>query len=385
MSKEPRLIKETKITLPPDEIIKEFKQDENFDIPEDIDKFKVIDDRVKIDFETRGRFSTPATVNFSDYTTRDISNLVMSKGETMMETLIAILSEKADVTGFKAEDLLVEEFYEVLLGLKAQFAEDGRAFVYQYLCKCQKDIDEKDQILSKETIDLHNLKYTSIEQAEEKIRAGMREELSKYSAEQMKKYIRVKYKDDRERTIDQIVEDFRIQEPLYILVKDNVFELRFTRVGDLARAIKIASTKYNAKIRAVKARPGRQGVPGEEIASEKAEEIAKLEEQKEKDTVLISQALCLVRKNGIELNYEQRIQEFSQIPKNIFGKYADYRSKMRFGLNDERDFKCNLCGHTERRALHRDFTIFTLLPFQSGEGSTSARKLTDNTATIVFM
>jgi len=381
---EKKVLKETSVTIP-DEVITEFKSDSEYKIPDDVDKFEVADDRVRIPFETRGRFQTPAVLKFQDYSTRDISNLVMSKGETLIETLIAIITEKADDPNFKAENMLIEEFYEVLIGLKAQFAEDGRSYSYQWLCKCQDPVDDADKIFSKVQIDLSRLKYTSIEEAEEKIRIELHAELSKYTEEQYKSYLRIKYKDEEFRSIDQVVKEFRIQEPMYLLVGKTLYELRFSRIGDLARSLKISSSKFNAKIRAVRARQPKHGVPGNITQAEKEEEISKLEEEKEKDTVLLSQALCLVRKDGIELNYEQRIQEFGNIPKNIFGKYADYRSKMRFGLQDERDVECNLCGRVEKRSLHRDLTFVSLLPFQSNTGSPPAGKSQNLTSAIVFM
>jgi translation initiation factor IF-1 len=382
---ENKVLKETSVTIP-DEVITEFKTDHDYPIPENVDKFEVAGDRVVVPFETRGRFDTPAILKFEDYSTRDISNLIMSKGETLIETLIAILSERSDDPNFRAENMLMEEFYEVLIGLKAQFAEDGRNYSYQWMCKkCQSHVDERDRVLSKINIDLGALKYTSIEDAEEAIRAELKSELERYTPEQFQHYLRVKYKDEESRSIDQVVKEFKIKEPMYLLVGKTLYEMRFSRIGDLARAIKIASNKYNSKIRAVRARPGRHGVPGATVQAEKDEEISKLEEEKEKETVLISQSLCLVRKDGMDLNYEQRIQEFGKIPKNIFGKYADFRSKMRFGLQDERSVECNLCGHTEKRLLHRDIDFVSLLPFQSNEGSVTSRESKNITSAIVFM
>ena len=90
--------------------------------------------------------------------------------------------------------------------------------------------------------------------------------------------------------------------------------------------------------------------------------------------ILYSKAFTLLTKNGKELNDEQKIEAWRGMSRESMFRVTDYFNFLEFGLNDERELKCNLCGTVTRGNLRQEFDIVELLPLQSGASDTSRKR-----------
>lgn len=347
------------------------------------DKFRNYGEHVSINLETFGRFGNPKTVKFRPFTVKEVSDLTMCRPDDMIETLVAILNQCKLDNNFQVEDLLIEEMFEVLVGMKLFF--HSKDHTHRWICTCQNDLPESERKLSEFPIDLKTLKYKSIEEAEELLRQRFAEMLSQMTQEQKQNYIEKKYGQVLDMTDDQLVKDIQIKEPIQIVNGSDRFEFHFPRVRDMVVGMRMAIDKYTGLMRRVKARQPKHGQPGDMVREEKENELKKLEHEKQKEMAFNFRALSLRSKNGLVMTDKIRIEEFGMIPGNLLSSFIAYTDDIEFGICDERDITCNLCGKTERRVLQREINFLELLPIDMGEKPSAKRNIGNNPSAIIFM
>lgn len=345
-------------------------------------EFKVRGDVAKISLETYGRFSVPKVIHFRDYTTKDVSDLTLARPEDLLESLVAVLNTLVEEK-IKVEDLLVEEFYEVLIGMKMQFYNSSE-HTHRWMCSCQNKVPEEERKASEMLMDLAKITYTSIEKAEENFKVYLAEYLKTLSPEEFQRYVMAKYGSSEPKTIEEIVEDFLVKEPIIIKANGHTYEFQFPRVGDLIRGMKIAYEKYNGLIRRAQNKQ-MHGVGADQIQEIRAVEVEKLEHEKQKAAIFNSRALSLVKMDGMPLPYPQRIAEYGKIPRNVLASMVNFLEQIKFSIDYETDIVCNLCGKSEARLLQRDINFIELLPFDTGSKPASSRKSGDIASAVIFM
>jgi len=337
---------------------------------------------VKISLESGGRFGNPETLVFKDYTAKQVNDLVTSKEEDLLETVIAILTECViEPKGFDIGKLTNEEFYEVLLGMKVAF--DSPALKHKWVHDCQDNVPDKDKQLSEETIDLRDVQFKSIESADDKIREFYKARFEELSQEQFKDYLNKKYGSDNGLSIEDELKEIRIKEPFLIPGAEKDYQFNFMRIGNLVEAYKIASKEFDSKIRIERNR-SLHGVPKEQMQVMREEAIEKLNMQKARATIRYSQALCLnaVKENGSVRNlrtFEEKVKEYNDIPKSVMFGYIKAIEAVQYGVDHELEVECNLCGSKERRSLQRFINPFELLPISNVENNDSSGKFRRNT------
>ena len=152
-------------------------EENNIETSEDR-KQEFISGTVDVEYESLGRFSTPAKLSFKDYSTMDINAIVMSTPDKLVKTLVPILNGMicGEHAGkFDASNMTVEEFIETLVAVKGKF--NSRYHKHPYMCECQYDKPQDEQKFQDIMVDLGSLKYKSIEQVDEEIRATYKKDI----------------------------------------------------------------------------------------------------------------------------------------------------------------------------------------------------------------
>lgn len=353
---------------------------------EEIEQFVNRGDVTKVELETGGRFDAPPVLYFNDYTTRHVNDLAVTRPEDLIETIIAILSECV-VEDFKCEDLLMEEFLEVMIGMKLQF--NTKNHTHRFECDCQNELPKKDRKLSEYVIDISTLKYKSIEDSENDVRKWLKTNLDSMSEEQFLLYKQHKYRNEDisipNVTRGEIVAEFSIKDTATVVgANGDVYSYRFPRIGDLVRGIKLAHQKINPLIRKEKAKT-LHGVKKEEMEGIKRDALDKLNREKNKLTLMYSRAISLKTFNDMEPSIEQKLKIYSDMPRKVMTSLAAYFNRINFGLFDERDITCNLCGNTDGRLLQRETNGVEFLPIEDNSTTDSQRQQGELTTAFVFM
>ena len=145
---------------------------------------------VKIEYESMGRFSTPAVLYFKDYSVDDINDIIMIQPEYLVETLVPILNKMKFGEGsenFDVAEMSVEDFTETLVALKKQY--NTTKHIHPYMCDCQYSLPDSEQKMNEGVVDLNELKYKSIIDVEEEYKAQTKKNLDELSEEDWIEYV----------------------------------------------------------------------------------------------------------------------------------------------------------------------------------------------------
>lgn len=355
---------EDSVLLSPDEVKKRREKKPQQTENNVTDKFYNRGGTVAINYETMGRFSIPSTLYFKDYSVNDENDLLLTRREDLLETEISVLNKlKNEDAKCQVEDMLIEEFFETLIGIKKQF--DTTQHTHLWICSCQDELPIAEQAVNELVIDLNTIQYKSIIEADEILKDYYREKFKTLSPEAWQEYIITRYKDDpnvslTELTPEEELKNIRIKEPMQIKT-DRLYSFRFPRIGDLVKARKIASKEYNIKIKEVQARKN-PNVLLKDLNFQKEEDIKKLEKEEAKYTFLVTRALSLISVDGRELTDSEKIQIFSHLPRTTDAKIKEFLTQFKFGIQHEQEFVCPICGKTDKRLLQREIDPHELLP-----------------------
>lgn len=385
----------------PEEVVRRRKASAASKVEEDKKPMASTAGMVRIEYESNGRFTTPTHLYYTDYKAKHINSLSLSRQEDLLRNLVAVLNEMKsndipeEAANFDVGDHTPEEFYETLIGIKQQFV--GDAHKHLWLCDCQEDIPEKEKKLSEQVIMLSSIKYSNIEEADQKLREQYKLYLEDMSDEEFAEYLLLKHneevtitKDNRQGIIEDELANVRIEEPITIGRDGKVYRFRFTRIKDMIRGFEIASKDFTIESKKVRGRyQNLQSNPGlpmsrEELAYKKETEMKKLDEQRSQRAILYSKCLSLISVDNVPLTDEQRIEIFSNIDRGILDDFTAFLDPIVYGVNDEREFVCNLCNKPERGFLHQRITPLEFLPIADDRKSTARKKLGVRPTTTIF-
>lgn len=317
-----------------------------------------------IEFDTSGRFSLPKTMHFNDFKGRDINDLTLSRTNDTLETLVKILNQNKH-EAYKDVDVLdatPEELLEILANIKANFQADVLPFYW--ICDCQKDVDENSREINTDDIELDSLKFTTIEEADKKLQDFYKKKFESNS-KNFELFLKIKYKDETDFSkyvMEEELEKIQVKEPFD--VKDhfgNVYSFEFPRIRHMVVANKMVEDKYYGKIKNIQSRK-EHNVPLAELQKKKEQLINEVEREKGKDFIAYTKGLAMISKNGKPLTNAEKIEEISEMSGSIFVDLTNTLDEIRFGLNDERELTCPICGKKSKRSLRREFDIQYLLP-----------------------
>ena len=317
---------------------------------------------VAINYETLGRFNIPPTLYFKDFTTKHENDLSLTRKEDLLETTIAILNElKNDDADCKVEDMLIEEFFETLVGIKKQF--DSSNHVHLWICSCQDDINTPH--INESTIDLNSIQYKCISESDKILQNFYKIKFDAMTDEVFKEYLFIRHKDNPSIELENITKEeelktIKVKEP-FLINLDHRYLFRFPRIGDLVKAQKIADKEYKIQIKEVQNKKN-PNAPLPNLQSQKDEEINRLKSEEFKFSSLATRALSLISIDGKELTDEERIKIYSSLNRGVKNKINDFLKQFEFGIYHEQEFFCPLCEEKDKRLLQREFDVYELLP-----------------------
>lgn len=332
-----------------------------------------------VEFETMGRFNIPAVMYFNDYTTQDINDITLSRQEDLLKNLVVILNRsKSSEFEVNVEDMLLDEMLEILIGMKIEY--NSIMHNHPWICDCQQYIESEAQVVNSTEIDLTTLKYKSIEEADESMKEYFKEIFEQLSDEQFQQYINIKYKNEPETNLENITKEselkkIKLEEPIgFKDDKENIYSFRFVRVKDLLDATKLVSLKYASKFKNIKNKQTPQNMPLVDFKNQKEKDLEDLQHQQGKDLVLYSKAFSLIKYNGKTLTKDESVKYYKSMPRKLLFRVNKFFEKIKFGIVDERELECPLCGNSSRRLLRQEFNPFEFLPLD--DDSTNIKKRT---------
>lgn len=325
--------------------------------------------KAKIDYETMGRFDIPSTLYFSGYTVDHIDNFALITEDNIFSTLVSILNDLMfknpnDDEDSKIEDMLVEELFETLVSVKAQF--DTINHVHRWICDCQTGIDEKDKVINETQVNLKELNYVSIEQADEKYRELIRDKFA--IPEIFSFYIKKKYGEGEvasDYNVETELSKLQIEEPYTITYDEHIIKFSFMKIQNILDSHSFVNKKYNPKIKAIKNKQI-HNKKAHELKEIKEEELDRLHNEKSKDFLRALKASTILEYNGRTLNtLEEKIAVYKTLSMSIYVELSDFLEKIRFGIQHEHTFECPICGLSEKRWLQQQFNFVEFLPTKS--------------------
>jgi len=331
------------------------------------------DGKLKIELESCGRFDLPDTIYMEGYTFQDIQDLATSREEDILANLVAILDKRKHGTVVSIAKATVEEFYEILLSIKGHFYTTEH--IHHWMCDCQNSVPDNQKKSSSMTIDLKNVKFRSILEAEEELKKQLHEALSSYSPEQYADYILKKYGKNIDITIDDEVKSFKIKEPLgFRDGKGNFVQTRLVRVEDLIFGYQVATRMFRGKINKIR-NMYKANMNKDQLDEFKNEEIKFYEYEKSKKALLYTRAKTLVSLNGKPFaSDEERIKYFLTLDLNTLNKYNSFLDTFSFGIYDEVDTLCEFCGKTERGYLQQFINPMEFIPIEGDKRNDTVGK-----------
>lgn len=336
---------------------------------------------VKIDYESQGRFATPETLYFDDFTGKHINDIELSTQDNLLETIITILNEiKKGEESFDVKNMTAEDLMETLIAIKQQFEGDNHT--HYWICDCQMDKSDKDRIINEHQMRLSELQFKSMTDVDKDMKQYMSELFNLMTDEQFKSYLLTKYKtnplDDidlhtREMELNNIV----VKEPFNIISDNDIYTIRYPRIEDIIKAKKYAEKIYAPKIKNIQNRK-EANVPLHELKAKKELEINQLKEEQGKMLVLYAKAMMLQTKNGLVLSDADKYNEFqNNIKRKTMRGIENLFEIIQFGLSTELELVCPICGETEKRLLREVIDPRQLLPLnykQQNDGDVAKRK-----------
>ena len=323
--------------------------------------------RVVVEYETMGRFDIDPVLHFRDFTVSDINDITLSRNEDLLKNLVSILNKcKNEDSECDVGDMVLEEFLETLIGVKMEF--NSVKHDHPWLCECQQMLEPDAQTINTTSIDLSTLNYRSIEEADAELREFYKPLFDELTDEQFKDFLAIKYKDQSDIDIDSITKEdelknLKLTEPIGFKDEEgNIYSFRLTRVKDLLDAQKMVQYKYSGKIKAIKNRTAPQNAVMLDFKAKKDDELEEAQYQQAKDLILYAKAFTLMKYNGKDLSKEEAVGTYKKMPRSILYKVTNFFDTSKFGVIDERELACPLCGESSRRLLRQEFNPFEFLP-----------------------
>lgn len=337
---------------------------------ESVDSVERMPDGLKVEYTAQGRFSIPSVLYWKDFTVEDVNKLAMTKQEDLLKVLINILNKIKNDESVRVEDMTYEEFVETLISLKAGY--NTSLHEHMWSCDCQDMFQESDRKLSTQTIDLKSLSFILMDEADKELQGIYKDEFLA-NPESYTAYMKNKYPKGTTLKMEEELKNIKVEEPISFKLGNDIFQFRFQRVGDFVKAYEVVNNKYKARISMVESERHTNKTPSE-VRKIRESKMQDIQQEMATDTIIFSKAYSMLTKNGQQLNDEQKVKEWRNMSRSHMFKIQEHFDLMNFGLHDERELRCNLCGKTKRGWLHQEFNIVELLPIQHGSNDENRRR-----------
>lgn len=340
---------------------------------------------LRIDLESQGRFSLPETLYFDAYTFEDVNQLSLSNEDDLLANLVEVLRRRQVGTNVDIREATLEEFLSILADMKAQYNTEKHP--HFWFCDCQDHLPDNQRNYSQKEINLKTLKRRTIMEVEEILRGDMKKRFEAMGEEAWKSYLEMKYPNGipEDATRETEIKKVRYKEPIKFKgLNGKVYEFRLTRVKDLIFGFNVANRQYAHKIRRAR-NAYKPNVSKEELQEWRNNEVKALESERAKKALIYTRAESLVSVNGKVLkNEDERIAEMQSVDSQSVIEYSKYLKYLNFGIHDERQLDCNLCGKPERGYLHQRISPLELLPIDASEADGSAPGYKNNAGLDFF-
>lgn len=386
-----------KAFLSPEEIKKRGRHirvdKEHTDLPEDErpqevveqlpkDKFFKRAGKAKISLESMGRFSLPEVIYFKDYSIDNINDLTLATEDNLLETIVAILNEiKNEDCPVGIEEATLEEFFEIMIGIKQVF--NTNKHVHRWLCDCQSGKSQEELQINDVNISLKDIHYKSIVSADVLLREDLKTLLEPMSETDYKQWLIMGFGDQFSGDVleypkDKVIESIEVKEPITQYIDGKVYKFRFSRIRDLLTAKSLVEKQFATQIKLINSRK-LHGVNAEELKTQKEEELKGINKKKTKEVLIATRALALLEYDGKEIvdDYE-KIAIYRKIDRDSLFNYIEFLDRLKFGIQDEREFTCPICGKINKRLLQREFDPLEFIPVESASTNRSTELKTTN-------
>ena len=328
-------------------------------------------ENVVVNLETEGRFDSPEKIVLRQFKGRDVNNLVLSRQDKLLPTLIQILNDcviaEEGQEEVKIENCLPQEFIEIMIGLKSKVSLKHE---HKWICDCQDVLPVKEQQVNTDIIDLNTIHYVSISEADEKCREMTRPRFEMMTKEEFESYVNTHFSDYTEEekakiTIDDALKDIHITEPIKMAVDGHIYEFRFNRMADLVFAQKEAENAFAFKFKQLQNKRWTQdcGMGMEQFKLQKEQDTDDLKDLQGRYAISVFHSLRLMKMDGQEItSLKRKIELYDDINGNNLIQLNNYLDSLRFGIYDTRDFVCPICGETKQRVLQREFNPMEFIP-----------------------
>ena len=360
---------------------REEKKIESDEIKKDFEEVKFVKkgNLVEINLESEGRFSLPDTVYFEDFDVDDVQELSVLDIDDILEALISILDKNKDKSCTTSiGEATPAEFMEILLGIRIKF--NSREINHPWICECQQGKYHDDQIVNETRINLTTLKFKSISEADIDFRNKFKEMFEEMADENFIEYLKKRYANNplenyNKWSIKDELDNIKIKEPIIYIsdITNKTYKFNLLRMKNIVQAQKLVNKKYRPKLKEIQAKQD-QNMPLAELKSWKEIERKKVEEQKTKDILTYSQALTLTSVNEKDITSdEKKVEEYKLLKRSEYFDINNYISDIAYGIQDERELSCQVCGKTERRLLQREINPLEILPLDTTPQSEQGR------------
>lgn len=354
--------------LSPDEVQEIRKQRREKKVNHISDKYFMRGNRVAINYESQGRFSIPENMYFKDYDIEDINNLTFSRYEDLLENVLFILNKcKNEDANCSVGDMVPEEFLETLVGMNLQFG-NGKEHKHPWLCECQNHKKQEEQQINETIIDLSSINYTSISEADKLLKEYYKEMFDSFTKEEWISYLETRYKNEENsidfnlHTKEDEIETISIKEPFTQNIEGKNYKFRLMRMNDVIKGQRAATKKFSSQIKLIES----EKTPTPELKMAKEEKLEKINQEKDKYSILYAQAMTLLSVDDINFTSdEERYLTYKSIPREDLYALIDFYDQFKFGINQEVDLQCPLCGKITKRSLRQEINSIELLPLDS--------------------
>jgi hypothetical protein len=382
--------------IPPDEVERIKKQSHKKQLEESakIPEIEGLDlgNKLKLEFESNGRFSAPPVLYATDYKAKDLHSILTSRNEDMLETIANFLEKSWDRNAIPVShknkfttigDLTIEELFEFMVGLKIQF--DSVLHNYRYLHTCQKYIHQDKQKYSQWDLDLSKLSYRNISECDNELKEHFKEYLKDMDKKDFENFCISRYGEYSGQSKKDIIDDIKLQEPISILDNGNVYKFRLQRFKDVLYATRRTNEEFSSLIRSIQNKKYKN-LSNEDESNLRQDELEKVSLKKSEKSLDYMTSMMLLSINDRVLETEsEKLEVFKDMDKSVVKKLGEFLESMKFGIDHEQEIICDICSETEIRRFPKELSPAELLiPYIESNKSNTKRKLSKSTSNFIY-
>lgn len=325
----------------------------------------------RMTLSSEGRFSLNGTLYFEGWRDDHLMDLSLIQDEAdLPETLIAILDElKADdeIDPVSIANATADEIIEILINMKQAYSpEEAHNHEHRWICECQDHLPEHLKKINNEIVDLYTLNFRSMsEMDDEFIKDTVKPRLESMDNTQWNRYKQVA-EIDESFSKEDFISNFKIKDKINLFDTETQtkYTFIFPRFGHILKGYKMANEEFKWEIEKIR----NKKASNEDEALRQQDKLKEIQNKRAKKALKYIRKLALYSINDkiIEKD-EEKVK--TEVPGQIFDQLVSYQNYIDYGLHNEREFVCPLCGKTDRRLLQQFIGPLELLPIVHNDSS----------------